>query len=53
MGGWNGSGDEDAVIPLLGSRTLVNKLAKALRLNNTLPYSPWFHNEQVNFINYY
>ncbi|XP_004136792.1 serine carboxypeptidase-like 45 [Cucumis sativus] len=41
------SGDQDAVIPLLGSRTLVNKLAKALRLNTTLPYSAWFHNHQV------
>ncbi|XP_038904507.1 serine carboxypeptidase-like 45 [Benincasa hispida] len=41
------SGDQDSVIPLLGSRTLVNKLAKALRLNTTLPYSPWFHNQQV------
>lgn len=42
-----GSGDQDSVIPLLGTRTLVNKLAKALRLNTTLPYSAWFHNHQV------
>ncbi|XP_050939380.1 serine carboxypeptidase-like 45 [Cucumis melo] len=41
------SGDQDSVIPLLGTRTLVNKLAKALRLNTTLPYSAWFHNHQV------
>ncbi|KAE8651204.1 hypothetical protein Csa_001925 [Cucumis sativus] len=41
------SGDEDAVIPLIGSRRLVNKLAKSLRLNTTLPYSPWFYNHQV------
>ena len=42
-----GSGDQDAVIPLLGTRTLVNKLAKALKLNDTLPYSPWFYKQQV------
>ncbi|KAA0053805.1 serine carboxypeptidase-like 45 [Cucumis melo var. makuwa] len=42
-----GSGDQDSVIPLLGTRTLVNKLAKAMRLNTTLPYSAWFHNHQV------
>ncbi|KAA0053802.1 serine carboxypeptidase-like 45 isoform X3 [Cucumis melo var. makuwa] len=41
------SGDEDAVIPLIGSRRLVNKLAKSLGLNTTLPYSPWFYNHQV------
>ncbi|XP_022153959.1 serine carboxypeptidase-like 45 [Momordica charantia] len=41
------SGDQDAVIPFIGSRTLVNKLAKVLRLNATLPYSPWFHKHQV------
>uniref|UniRef100_A0A1S3B8J4 Carboxypeptidase n=2 Tax=Cucumis melo TaxID=3656 RepID=A0A1S3B8J4_CUCME len=41
------SGDQDSVIPLLGTRTLVNKLAKAMRLNTTLPYSAWFHNHQV------
>ncbi|XP_038904506.1 serine carboxypeptidase-like 45 [Benincasa hispida] len=41
------SGDEDAVIPLFGSRSLVNKLATTLSLNTTLPYSPWFYNHQV------
>ncbi|KAG7028428.1 Serine carboxypeptidase-like 45, partial [Cucurbita argyrosperma subsp. argyrosperma] len=41
------SGDQDAVIPLLGTRTLVNKLAKALKLNDTQPYSTWFYKQQV------
>uniref|UniRef100_A0A2N9HKJ6 Carboxypeptidase n=1 Tax=Fagus sylvatica TaxID=28930 RepID=A0A2N9HKJ6_FAGSY len=41
------SGDLDAAIPFTGSRTLVNKLAKKLRLNTTVPYRAWFEGKQV------
>ncbi|KAJ1411884.1 Serine carboxypeptidase, serine active site [Sesbania bispinosa] len=41
------SGDQDSVIPLTGSRTLVQKLAKQLGLNTTVPYRVWFAGQQV------
>ncbi|KAI8013390.1 Serine carboxypeptidase-like 45 [Camellia lanceoleosa] len=41
------SGDQDSVVPLLGSRTLVNGLAKKLGLNTTVPYRVWFEGKQV------
>ncbi|CAL5431285.1 unnamed protein product [Camellia sinensis] len=41
------SGDQDSVVPLLGSRTLVNGLAKKLGLNTTVPYRVWFQGKQV------
>jgi hypothetical protein len=41
------SGDQDSVIPLTGSRTLVRKLAKQLALNTTVPYRVWFEGHQV------
>lgn len=41
------SGDQDSVIPLTGSRTLVHGLAKQLRLNTTTPYRVWFAGQQV------
>ncbi|KAH1200261.1 Serine carboxypeptidase-like 45 [Glycine max] len=41
------SGDQDSVIPLTGSRTLVHKLAKELGLNTTVPYRVWFEKQQV------
>ncbi|XP_048127470.1 serine carboxypeptidase-like 45 [Rhodamnia argentea] len=41
------SGDQDSAIPLLGSRTLVNNLAKQLGLNTTVPYRVWFERRQV------
>ncbi|KAM0934825.1 putative carboxypeptidase D [Dioscorea sansibarensis] len=41
------SGDQDSVIPLTGSRTLVDKLAKELGLNTTVPYRVWFEGQQV------
>ncbi|XP_010479023.1 PREDICTED: serine carboxypeptidase-like 44 [Camelina sativa] len=44
---WVFSGDEDSVIPLLGSRTLVRELADDLYLNTTVPYAAWFHKGQV------
>ena len=42
------SGDQDAVVPLLGSRTLVRELAHHLNFKTTLPYRPWFHKDQVS-----
>ncbi|KAL6652799.1 hypothetical protein ACP70R_011724 [Stipagrostis hirtigluma subsp. patula] len=41
------SGDQDSVIPLTGSRTLVHRLAGRLRLNTTSPYRAWFQGNQV------
>ncbi|XP_059642542.1 serine carboxypeptidase-like 45 [Cornus florida] len=41
------SGDQDSVIPLLGSRTLVHELANELGLNTTVPYRVWFAGQQV------
>ncbi|XP_030518725.1 serine carboxypeptidase-like 45 isoform X2 [Rhodamnia argentea] len=41
------SGDQDAAIPFIGTRTIVNKLAKQLGLNTTVPYSVWFEERQV------
>jgi serine carboxypeptidase-like clade 2 len=35
------------VIPLLGTRSLVNGLAKDLRLNTTESYRAWFNERQV------
>ncbi|KAJ4896943.1 Serine carboxypeptidase-like 42 [Raphanus sativus] len=44
---WIFSGDQDAVVPLLGSRSLVLELAHRLNFSTTLPYRPWFHKDQV------
>ncbi|GLT71297.1 hypothetical protein SLA2020_433280 [Shorea laevis] len=41
------SGDQDSVLPFTGTRKLVNKLAKALKLKATVPYRPWFEENQV------
>ncbi|CAI0400113.1 unnamed protein product [Linum tenue] len=41
------SGDQDSVIPLIGTRKLVNGLAKEMGLNTTVPYSSWFQGRQV------
>ncbi|XP_023741311.1 serine carboxypeptidase-like 45 [Lactuca sativa] len=41
------SGDQDSVLPLTGTRSVVNSLAKELRLNTTLPYRAWFNGNQV------
>ncbi|KAG5556020.1 hypothetical protein RHGRI_006604 [Rhododendron griersonianum] len=41
------SGDQDSVIPLTGTRTLVNGLARELGLNTTVPYRVWFEGSQV------
>ncbi|OVA01521.1 Peptidase S10 [Macleaya cordata] len=44
---WIFSGDQDSVVPLLGSRTLVRELAQDLNFKITLPYSAWYHKAQV------
>lgn len=41
------SGDQDSVIPLTGSRTLVQGLANQLGLKSTVPYRVWFGGQQV------
>ncbi|KAK6147975.1 hypothetical protein DH2020_018887 [Rehmannia glutinosa] len=41
------SGDQDSVIPLTGTRTLIHRLAKQLGLNTTVPYRVWFEGQQV------
>ncbi|KAK9036375.1 hypothetical protein V6N11_078379 [Hibiscus sabdariffa] len=42
------SGDQDSVIPLTGSRSLVSRLAKELGLETTVPYRVWFEGKQVH-----
>lgn len=44
---FNCSGDQDSVVPLLGSRTLVRELAHDLRFQITAPYGAWYHKGQV------
>nr|ACM17527.1 putative serine carboxy peptidase [Oryza australiensis] len=44
---WVFSGDQDSVVPLLGSRTLVRELAHNMGLHVTVPYSSWFCRGQV------
>ncbi|KDP23272.1 hypothetical protein JCGZ_23105 [Jatropha curcas] len=41
------SGDQDSVIPLTGSRTLVRGLAEKLGLKTSVPYRVWFGGQQV------
>ncbi|CAM8980263.1 unnamed protein product [Rhodiola kirilowii] len=44
---WVFSGDQDSVVPLLGSRTLMRELAHELNFKVTVPYGAWFHKKQV------
>ncbi|KAL6311136.1 hypothetical protein AAG906_025685 [Vitis piasezkii] len=44
---WVFSGDQDSVVPLLGSRTLIRELAQELKFKITVPYGAWFHKGQV------
>ncbi|KAK2985443.1 hypothetical protein RJ640_006739 [Escallonia rubra] len=44
---WVFSGDQDSVVPLLGSRTLVRELAHDLKFKVTVPYGTWFYKGQV------
>ncbi|XP_059303465.1 serine carboxypeptidase-like 45 [Lycium ferocissimum] len=41
------SGDQDSVVPLIGSRETVHQLASQMRLNTTVPYRVWFAGQQV------
>ncbi|XP_009599118.1 serine carboxypeptidase-like 45 [Nicotiana tomentosiformis] len=41
------SGDQDSVVPLTGSRTVIHQLAKRMGLNTTVPYRVWFAGQQV------
>nr|XP_043611117.1 serine carboxypeptidase-like 45 [Erigeron canadensis] len=41
------SGDQDSVLPLTGTRVVVNGLAKQLGLNTTIAYRAWFSGNQV------
>ncbi|XP_058751508.1 serine carboxypeptidase-like 45 [Vicia villosa] len=41
------SGDQDSVIPLTGTRSLVNGLAKNIGLNTTESYRAWFNERQI------
>ncbi|MED6172616.1 Serine carboxypeptidase-like 42 [Stylosanthes scabra] len=44
---WIFSGDQDSVVALLGSRTLIRELAHELHFKVTVPYGTWFHKGQV------
>ncbi|KAJ0973115.1 hypothetical protein J5N97_021074 [Dioscorea zingiberensis] len=44
---WIYSGDQDSVVPLLGSRTLVRELAHDMKYSITVPYRAWFYKDQV------
>ncbi|PKI57485.1 hypothetical protein CRG98_022136 [Punica granatum] len=44
---WVFSGDQDSVVPLLGTRTLVRELAHDLKFGISVPYGAWFHKGQV------
>ncbi|XP_039133592.1 serine carboxypeptidase-like 42 [Dioscorea cayenensis subsp. rotundata] len=44
---WIFSGDQDSVVPLLGSRTLVRELAHEMKHSITVPYRAWFYKDQV------
>ncbi|KAK6114997.1 hypothetical protein DH2020_007266 [Rehmannia glutinosa] len=44
---WIFSGDQDSVVPLLGSRTLARELAHDMQFEITVPYGAWFHKGQV------
>ncbi|KAL8099161.1 hypothetical protein AgCh_031727 [Apium graveolens] len=41
------NGDQDSILPLTGTRTLLHGLAKQLGLNTTVPYRVWFQGKQV------
>ncbi|KAL9282038.1 Serine carboxypeptidase-like 41 [Arabidopsis thaliana] len=41
------SGDQDSVVPFLGTRTIVGELANDLNFKTTVPYGVWFHKRQV------
>ncbi|KAK1560495.1 hypothetical protein Q3G72_027243 [Acer saccharum] len=44
---WVFSGDQDSVVPLLGSRTLICELAHDLNMKVIVPYGAWFHKDHA------
>ncbi|XP_024634302.1 serine carboxypeptidase-like 43 isoform X2 [Medicago truncatula] len=44
---WVYSGDQDSIVPLLGSRRHIRELAHDLNFNITDSYRVWFHRDQV------
>eukprot|EP01018_Ginkgo_biloba_P039224 Gb_00876 [translate_table: standard] len=44
---WIFSGDQDSVVPLMGTRTNVRGLASDLKLQLRVPYRAWYHERQV------
>ncbi|CDY51660.1 BnaC03g66990D [Brassica napus] len=44
---WIFSGDQDSIVPFLGTRTNIRELAHDLNFSTTLPYGHWFHKDQV------
>eukprot|EP00250_Pteridium_aquilinum_P023162 c26310_g1_i1 orf=327-1787(-) len=41
------SGDQDSVVPLIGTRALIRQLAGDLQLRTSTPYSAWYQKGQV------
>ncbi|PNY17809.1 serine carboxypeptidase 45-like protein [Trifolium pratense] len=41
------SGDQDSVIPFIGTQSLIDGLAKEIRMKTTVPYRAWFKGRQV------
>ncbi|KAL3841151.1 hypothetical protein ACJIZ3_025742 [Penstemon smallii] len=41
------SGDQDSVLPFTATRSLVNGLAKDMKLNTTVGYSAWYEERQA------
>ncbi|KAL3538601.1 hypothetical protein ACH5RR_001967 [Cinchona calisaya] len=44
---WVYSGDQDSVVPLIGTRTLMRELAEDLKFKITDNYRVWFHKGQI------
>lgn len=44
---WIFSGDQDSVVPLLGTRTNIRHLAHELKIHRRMPYHAWYHKGQV------
>jgi len=42
------SGDQDSVVPFMGTRSLVNGLAEEIGLKTSEPYRTWFDGKRVN-----
>ncbi|WZZ09608.1 hypothetical protein YC2023_095529 [Brassica napus] len=46
-GNYQNIGDQDSIVPFLGTRTNIRELAHDLNFSTTLPYGHWFHKDQV------